>query len=50
MLHLHLHLFIYFFSRKRAVFQGAFVMEDMIWARLSSFRVNFYKVYGIIYC
>ena len=41
-----------FFLRKRVVSQGVFGIElaDMIWAVLSSFRVNFYKVYRTIYC
>ena len=30
------------------VSQGVFGIEDL-WVRLSSFRVNFYKVYRIIY-
>ena len=45
----HICIF-FFFLRKRAVTQGVFVIGDMIWAGLSSFRVNFYKVYRIIYC
>ena len=45
---LHLHLF--FFLGKRAISQGVFVIGHMIWAGLSRFRVNFYKVYRIIYC
>ena len=49
MLHLHL-LLSFFFLRKRVVFQGVFGIEDVIWAVLSSFRVNFYKVYSTIYC
>ena len=43
-------IYLFIFLGKRAVSQGVFVTEDMIWARLSSFRVNFCKVYRIIYC
>ena len=46
----HICIYFIFFLRKRAVTQGVFVIGDMIWAGLSSFRVNFYKVYRIIYC
>ena len=37
-----------FSLRKGVVSQGVFGIEDL-WVRLSSFRVNFYKVYRIIY-
>ena len=47
---LHLHILLSLFLRKRDVFQGVFGIEDMMWAVLPSFRVNFYKVYRTIYC